>query len=116
VNADDALTRAVQDWRTKHQVQNDDPALAMLELVQIYLTFAPRVTLEEPVRVPSFEEFRQTIELMDDRSRAFVNQSQDLLAAVRSLTRRLNQLVAFTLAAVTLLAGAVGFLTCCLIR
>jgi hypothetical protein len=116
VNPDDPLTQAVQDWRTKHQVREDDPVLVMLDLVQIYLRFAPRVTLEEPIRVPSFDEFRQTIELMDDRSHTFVNQSQDLLTAVRSLTRRLNHLVTFTLVAVALLSGTVGFLACRLFR
>ena len=41
MNGDEALEQAVVSWRTKHQIREDDPMLAALDLVRVYLAHAP---------------------------------------------------------------------------
>jgi hypothetical protein len=41
MKADEALEQAVATWRTKHHIREDDPMLAALDLVRVYLAHAP---------------------------------------------------------------------------
>jgi hypothetical protein len=51
MSSDEALEDAVASWRTKHHVREDDPMMAALDLVRVYLAHAPR-TLPDSAEVP----------------------------------------------------------------
>ena len=71
---DDPLATAVADWQRKYRIADDDPILAVLELVRLQLQHARDSTHDADTAPPSFEDFRGTIELLDRRSKAFINQ------------------------------------------
>ncbi len=83
MNADEALRQAVAEWRTKHQIREDDPMLAALDLVRVYLAHAPLPARESAEAPPSYAEFRETVELLDRRANAFAKQSLDLIIELR---------------------------------
>ena len=74
MKADEALQQAVAEWRTKHQIREDDPMLAALDLVRVYLAHAPLPVREAPEVPRSYAEFRETVELLDRRGNAFAKQ------------------------------------------
>ena len=60
------LQNAVLEWQKKYGIRDGDPMLASLELFHIYLrTFEPSANGSRP---PTFEEFRESIELLDQRT------------------------------------------------
>ena len=113
MKADEALQQAVAEWRTKHQIREDDPMLAALDLVRVYLAHAPLPVREAPEVPPSYAEFRETVELLDRRGNAFAKQSLDLIIELRSVaghgTTR-PQLSIKPLLLIAALALAAGFL------
>lgn len=73
----------VADWQKKHGVADDDPLFAAVELFEIYansITVKPGKDNAEP---PSFTEFRETLERLDQISKRFTNVAQDLTNEVR---------------------------------
>jgi hypothetical protein len=83
VSDNDPLATAVADWQRKYRIADDDPILAVLELVRLQLQHARVERTDSDTAPPGFEDFRGTIELLDRRSKAFVNQSADLLTELR---------------------------------
>jgi hypothetical protein len=83
VNAHDPLTEAIGEWQRKHHIANGDPMIAALELVRIYLQHSRNIEDNSDVAPPSFADFRSTIELLDRRSKAFVQQATDLIGELR---------------------------------
>jgi hypothetical protein len=104
MNADQALEEAVTSWRTKHQIREDDPLLAALDLVRVYLSHAPlpvRDTAEVP---PTYAEFRETVELLDRRADCFAKQSLDLIIELRRVAERGSTKRELSITALLLLA------------
>lgn len=94
MSADDPLPQAISDWQRKHHVADDDPMMAVLELVRIHLRHASNSRGAADPSPPSFDDFRGTIELLDRRSKAFVHQASDLITELRRFglnVRRLNR-------------------------
>jgi len=83
VNANDPLTEAIGEWQRKHHIADGDPMLAALDLVRIYLRHSRKADEATDTAPPTFEDFRSTIELLDRRSKAFVQQATDLVAELR---------------------------------
>jgi hypothetical protein len=83
VNANDPLTDAIGEWQRKHHIADCDPMIAALELVRIYLRHSRNFEDSSDAPPPSFEDFRCTIELLDRRSKAFVQQATDLVGELR---------------------------------
>ena len=113
MNADEALQKAVAEWRTKHQIREDDPMLAALDLVRVYLAHAPLPVREAPEVPPSYAEFRETVELLDRRANAFGKQSLDLIIELRRVAGHGTtgpQLSIKLLLLIAALALAAGFL------
>jgi hypothetical protein len=111
VNAEDKLAQAVSDWQRKYRIADDDPMMATLELVRIYLHEVRRIDNESAP--PSFDDFRGTIELLDRRSKAFIHQATDLAAELRHFgqnVRRINQTRLVTQLTLTALSIVAGFL------
>jgi hypothetical protein len=83
MSADDPLARAISDWQRTHHIADGDPMIAALELVRIYLRHSRNIENSFDAAPPSFEDFRSTIELLDRRSKAFVQQATDLVGELR---------------------------------
>jgi hypothetical protein len=115
VNADDPLANAILEWQRKHRIADDDPIIAVLDLVRLQLQHARINRDDSDAAPPGFEDFRGTIELLDRRSKAFIHQASYLVAELRrfglNLKRINNARVATQLA--LLVAGIVigGLLT-----
>ena len=108
-----ALQNAVLEWQKKYGIRDGDPMLASLELFHIYLrTHEPSVNGSRP---PTFEEFRESIELLDQRTKTFAKQATELIQELRKLpdtARRMRSgsgLILFLLLLIALSAGiAIG--------
>jgi hypothetical protein len=83
VSANDPLTEAIGEWQRKHHIADGDPMIAALDLVRIYLRQSRNIEDNSDAAPPSFEDFRSTIELLDRRSKAFVQQATDLVGELR---------------------------------
>lgn len=108
-----ALRNAVLEWQKKYGIRDGDPILATLELLQIYLSGFQPSTGTDGHRPPSFEEFRESIELLDQRSKEFVKHAGELMQAMRALSnvqRALGSYRASTLFLVTFVALTAGVL------
>ena len=89
---DDPLAVAVSEWQRKHRIADDDPMIAVLELVRIYLRHTREVGDNPPAPPPSFEDFRSTIELLDRRSKSFVQQAVDIVGELRRFGQSVERL------------------------
>ena len=119
MNTDDALEQAVVAWRTKHQIREDDPLLAALDLVRVYLAHAPLPLRDAAEAPPTFAEFRETVELLDRRANAFGKQSLDLIVELRKVAERRSGrrgLSIITLLLIASLAATAGFYVARLIQ
>jgi len=105
MKADEALEQAVVTWRTKHQIREDDPMLAALDLVRVYLAHAPLPSRDAAEVPPTYAEFRETVELLDRRANAFGKQSLDLIVELRKVAERGAGKRELHLAALLLIAG-----------
>ena len=77
------LQNAVLEWQKKYGIRDGDPMLASLELFHIYLrTHEPSANGSRP---PTFEEFRESIEVLDQRTKTFVKQATELTHELRKL-------------------------------
>ena len=83
MSANDPLTEAIGEWQRKHHIADGDPMIAALDLVRIYLRQSRNIEDNSDAAPPSFEDFRSTIELLDRRSKAFVQQATDLVGELR---------------------------------
>ncbi len=84
--------------------------IAALELVRVYIQHARPA---DDAQIPSFEDFRGTIELLDRRSKSFINQASDLVAELRRFgqnVERLNRVRIATFVMLIGLAAAIGML------
>lgn len=114
MNDNDPLATAIADWQRKHRIADDDPVLAVLELVQLQIQHARADRNGADAAPPSFEDFRGTIELLDRRSKAFVHQATDLTAELRRFglkVERINRARLVTQLLLIALGGAIGLLT-----
>ena len=106
MSAEPSLEDAIRQWQLKYKVPDGDPVIIVLELTRLALRHACTKS-NEGERIPSYGEYRETVELMDHRSKVFINQSRDLLDAMRLVVPRLRQRT-FALA---VFAAAFGFIT-----
>ena len=111
MNAEDAVAAAIAEWQHKYRITDDDPMIAVLELVQTYLQHAREISDDPSSPLPSFEDFRATIELLDQRSKSFVSEASDLsveLGHFAQAVERINQQHFLTLSALTVLGLIFG--------
>jgi hypothetical protein len=113
VNADDPLERAIGEWQRKHHIADGDPMIAALGLVRVYLQHSRHTNDSQDAAIPSFEDFRGTIELLDRRSKSFINQASDLVGELRRFgqnVERLNRVRLAALVVMIVLAAIAGVL------
>jgi hypothetical protein len=111
VNAEDPLAHAISEWQRKYRIADEDPIIAVLELVRLQLKHARANRDDADAAPPSFEDFRGTIELLDRRSKAFVQQATDLTAELRRFglnVQRINRARLITQLLLIALGGAIG--------
>ena len=104
------LRTAVIEWQKKYGVQDGDPLLASLELFQIYL--ANLQTGDDSGTGLSFQEFRDSFEVLDQRSKLFAKHATDLIEALRQVPNLRQHLrsyhaVAFVVTAIAAFAAGV---------
>ncbi len=88
-----ALKNAVLEWQKKYGIRDGDPLLASLELFHIYLRVTHPSAGQQGSRLPAFEDFRATVELLDQRSKGFSKQAGELIQELRiapDIRRRLR--------------------------
>lgn len=84
------LRAEIARWQQKHGIGDDDPAIACVELLDLYVTsLRARTPDSPPLR---FEEFRSTLELLDARSKTFVKNAADLTHELRKSAQTQRQL------------------------
>jgi hypothetical protein len=111
VNDNDPLAKSIADWQHKHRIADDDPVLAVLGLVRLQIQHAHASRDDADAAPPSFEDFRGTIELLDRRSKAFIQQATDLIAELRRFglnVQRINRARLITQLLLIALGGAIG--------
>ena len=104
-----ALQNAVLEWQKKYGIRDGDPMLASLELFHIYLrTFEPS---SSGSRSPTFEEFRESIELLDQRTKTFAKQAAELIQELRRFpdAARRGYWCFFLFITLTALAAGIAF-------
>ena len=105
------LRTSITKWQQKYGIADGDPALACLELFDLYvLSLRDRKPDSPPLR---FEEFRSTMEFLDQRSKGFAKHASELIQELRQTTQTLNgfrqsAMTAWMIAAIASLAS--GFL------
>lgn len=92
MNDNDLLAKSIAEWQHKHRIADDDPVLAVLELVRLQIQHTPANRDDADAAPPSFEDFRGTIELLDRRSKAFIHQACDLVAELRRFGLNLKRI------------------------
>ena len=98
------LRTAVLEWQKKYGVQDGDPLLASLELFQIYLA---NLQMGDAAGTGvSFQEFRESFELLDQRSKFFAKHAADLIEALRQVPNIRQQLRSYHAAAFVMTAVA----------
>lgn len=110
MDSDDPLADALADWQRKHRIADGDPMIAALELVRVYIQHARPA---DDAQIPSFDDFRSTIELLDRRSKSFINQASDLVSELRRFRQnveRLNRVRIATLLLLVTCAAVTGVL------
>jgi hypothetical protein len=104
-----ALKYAILEWRKKYTVQDGDPMLAAVELWEIYFTHTQLNGAKE--RLPSFEDFRDTMEQCERLSGDLTGRAAEIIEELRTVPKirsDLNRFPMFALvftAALALLAG-----------
>jgi len=111
VSDNDPLAASIAEWQHKHRIADDDPVLAVLELVRLQIQHARANRDDADAAPPSFEDFRGTIELLDRRSKAFIQQATDLIAELRRFglnVQRINRARLITQLILVILGAIIG--------
>jgi uncharacterized short protein YbdD (DUF466 family) len=109
---DTDLRADIARWQQKHKIGDGDPALACVELFDLYVSsLRQRTPNGPPLR---FEEFRSTMELLDSRSKGFAKHASELIQELRQTTqteRRLRHASLLSIVLTSLATFAAGLLT-----
>jgi hypothetical protein len=114
MSADDPkllLKNAILEWRKTYGVQDGDPMLAAVELWEIYFSHVQVNGLKE--RLPSFEEFRNTMEQCERLSGDLTGRAAAIIEELRAVPKirsDLNRFPIFALVFTAVLALLSGIL------
>jgi hypothetical protein len=104
---DDDFERAVDAWRERHRLREDDAVLLLVDLFRVHQQHWDELRRRE---MPSFELVRADIAKLTETTRTFQGQSAALLEALRKLpathlAARVTRTAAFFAVLAALLAG-----------
>ncbi|MCG3147707.1 MAG: hypothetical protein PCFJNLEI_01148 [Verrucomicrobiae bacterium] len=105
------LKNAILEWRKKYGVQDGDPMLAAVELWEIYFSHVQLAGTQE--RLPSFEEFRNTMEQCERLSGDLAGRAAEIIQELRAVPKirtDLNRFPVFALVFTAVLALLAGIL------
>src|SRR5947208_2695318 len=108
INFSEDFQRAIETWRRKHGLREDDAIMLCLDLFRIHQEHWDRIRHEE---LPAFREYRETVRKLGEAAAMFQRQSRELLGELRhSRTAKSTpgKVIASHLLAATI-AGLVGF-------
>ena len=87
------LQNAVLEWQKKYGIRDGDPLLASLELFHIFLrTSEPSANGTTVSHPPTFGEFRDSFEHLDQRTKTFTRQATELIQELRKLPELVKQM------------------------
>jgi hypothetical protein len=101
-----ALREAILNWKTKHNIADDDPLLATVELWEAFLESEKTVDA-----TPS--DFRREVEQLERLGKLFTKQSSDVIVGLRAIPKIKSELWMFpyfTVIFVTVVAIITGIL------
>lgn len=85
-----ALRNAVLDWQQRHNIADDDPLLATVELWEAFLDSA-----KVPDATAATLDTRREIEQLDRISKAFAKQSGEVIRELRTVPKLKGELWMF---------------------
>lgn len=98
------LRAGIARWQQKYGIADGDPALACVELFDLYVSsFRQQTPDSPPLR---FEDFRSTMEFLDQRTKAFTKQAAELTHELRQAAQTHRQLRRTSLLSIALIAFA----------
>jgi len=100
-----AFTHAVLRWQKKYGIGDGDPMLASLELLDIY--FNARRPVAGDGRPPTFEEFRESLDTLQQRSREFTRHANELIQRIETAPKPVARRARNAALVVLTLIGAV---------
>ncbi len=77
----------IKELQEKYNIADTDPIMAVLELFQEAIITEPMVSITKIASMPSFLEFREAMEHLDELSKSLSNTSQNLLQEIRKETQ-----------------------------
>lgn len=114
-----AIDAAIEAWRTKYQVKENDPLAAALELVEIYLKHQVRFVAGPNESQPSYQEFRETVCLLERSAKALDAITKELIEQSRLAAQRFKDAQPVSTAGLALLTASAllaGYCICEFIR
>jgi hypothetical protein len=81
-----ALNNAVLEWKQKHHIQETDPILANLEILEIYFNYRYGIgpVMKSP---PSYTEFRDALEQHERLIKQLGKYAGDVIQEVRTIPK-----------------------------
>lgn len=95
-----ALRNAVLEWQRKYRIQNDDPMLASLELLEIY--FSHRYENGPIKQPPTYAEFRLTLEEAERLTKRLSKQAGEMTEELRAVPKLRQELARGKTAAIVI--------------
>ena len=89
---DDRLALAIAEWQRKYGIADNDPMIAMLDLVRIHLRHAHEIDDDPDAPTPPFEDFRSTIVLLDQCAKTFSKQASQILGQLGAFARAVERI------------------------
>jgi len=108
INFSEDFHRAIETWRRKHGLREDDAIMLCLDLFRIHQEHWDKIRHEE---LPAFREYREMVLKLGEAAATFQRQSRELLDELRvSRTAKSTpgKVIASHLLTATI-AGLVGF-------
>ncbi|MCI0539296.1 MAG: hypothetical protein L0Z50_29160 [Verrucomicrobiales bacterium] len=99
-NFSDDFAKAIEGWRRKYHLREDEPLLLCLELFRIHQDHWDSIRRKE---LPSFSEFRDSLIALQQQSNAIQRHESDLLTELRRYPKP-SRFIAPTLAGLLLTA------------
>ena len=78
-----AIQSGLLELQKKYGIRDGDPAFALLELFDLY--FRRFQASPSGLHSPTFGEFRDSIEILDERTKTFAKQAMELIQELRNL-------------------------------
>jgi hypothetical protein len=116
MDGDDRLALAIAEWQRRYGIADNDPMIAMLDLVRIHLQHAREIDDDPDAPTPPFEDFRSAIELLDQCAKTFTKQASQISSQLGSFARtveRFNRDGLIIHLAFATIGIAIGFLIRC---